>query len=207
MAEQTEDSSNQHKKRQSIGSMAEQVATLLCRPIRENIEFFCFTGILNTFCALAVNTYHPRTVFVSTLFLELYLGCALLTITPKRIRPVVRGIMYTLIYGLAIADVFIATKYDTIINPTIILLLLETNKGEAWEFIQMALSSDVLLSWTIVAIMLAFAHGLYTLLRLDFWRKLSDFVLKVRACRAMVGLALAVSIIVAFPTAMRAIRL
>lgn len=156
-------------------------------------------AILNVFCCVAVDTYHPRTVFASTLFLELYIGCTLLKIVPRVIRPAVRGIFYIVIYGLAIINVFVFTQNGTVINPTIILLLLETNKGEASEFIRMALSSDVLLSPTGVAILLACAHGLYTVLKLDFWRKLADAVLKVRACRAMVGLVLAVSIIVATP--------
>lgn len=156
-------------------------------------------AILNVFCCVAVDTYHPRTVFASTLFLELYIGCTLLSIVPRVSVPAVRGIFYIVIYGLAIINVFVFTQNGTVINPTIILLLLETNKGEASEFIRMALSSDVLLSPTGVAILLACAHGLYTVLKLDFWRKLADAVLKIKACRAMVGLVLAVSIIVATP--------
>ena len=73
------------------------------------------------------------------LFLDVYLLSAVVYLIPEcikkfRIRLVVKALIYCFLYPLYIIDTFCFVKFGTTINPSMLLLVGETNAGEATEF-------------------------------------------------------------------------
>ena len=56
-----------------------------------------------------------------------------------------RFLFYLIGYCIAIVDVYCFTKFDSTLNPTMLLLMFETDSREAGEFLRSCLSTDVLL--------------------------------------------------------------
>ena len=79
------------------------------------------------------------------LFIDLYLVCAFLAILPLKVRQIVRCLFYIIGYCITIVDVYCFTKFDSTLNPTMLLLMFETDSREAGEFLRSCLSADVLL--------------------------------------------------------------
>lgn len=146
------------------------------RPIRENVEFFCFMIILGMLCGWLTLSWFPRTMFVCALFLYTYIGCIILSLLPSAFRWCARTVFYILAYGLAIVDTFCFTKYGTSINPSLFLLVNETNGREAGEFLQLVLSPDLLLSGVGGIALLTVAHAAYVLLHCQFLQKAEQWL-------------------------------
>lgn len=174
MSADTETTNNQTEPKTST---AKRVATLLCRPILENVEFFFFTGILGLFCPLIADIFCPWHLFLWVLFFDTYIGCALLSLTPRKVRPWVRGLFYVLIYWAAFIEAFLISVHGVPISPTIFLLVNETNTHEATEYLKTALSAISLMSGTGLVIGIICLHAIYSLLKFDFLQKAADAVL------------------------------
>ena len=120
------------------------------------------------------------------LFIDLYLVCAFLAILPLKVRQDKCVFSSNLIgYCIAIVDVYCFTKFDSTLNPTMLLLMFETDSREAGEFLRSCLSADVLLGGVghilllmLFNIVLAFHRSLLKLFCKN--KALCSFVEKVR---------------------------
>lgn len=137
-------------------------------PIRRNAKFFCFMYVLGIVAAWAVLPENNKDKFPEStyyeLFIELYLVCALLSVIPHKIRQWVRFVCAAVVYAVTITDVFCFVKFQTTINPTILLLMGETNSREAGEFFKSYLGADVLFSSVGQVLLLILAHFLATVI-------------------------------------------
>ncbi len=134
-------------------------------PIRANCSFFIFMyllGILVAYEELPLNNPYAEVYenLFPELFLDLYLICLLLTILPKRIRQWVRPVLYIIGYSVSLIDVFCWEKFQTTINPSMLLLVSETNSREASEFFDSYLSTDILVSSVGWVILLTLIHSI-----------------------------------------------
>ena len=134
-------------------------------PIRHNANFFAFMyilGVLTAFVTLPKRHEVYDNLYLE-LFFDLYILCALLAFIPKKIRFWLRGVLYFALYATAIADIYCFVNFGSTLNPSMLMLVGETNSNEASNFIAACLSSDVIFSsvgWVllliIVQIMTAF---------------------------------------------------
>jgi len=139
----------------------------LCRPIKVNGAFFVFMYVLGVLCAWVTLRHTKGAELYGNLYLELfldvYLVCVVLTLLPRRVRLWVRRLLYVLLYGVAIVDVYCFVKFDSTLTPTMLLLVGETNSREAGEFIRSYLSADVLFSKVGWVLLLVVLHMVYAL--------------------------------------------
>jgi len=137
-------------------------------PLRRNASFFIFMYLLGLFCQwLEVPETKGAHIYPLTwieLFFDLYLLCVVLSLLPLKARRVARGILYVVFYGLALTDVFCWVKYKSPINPSMVMLLSETNSREAGEMLSTMLSADVLASGVGRILLLMLVHVLTALL-------------------------------------------
>lgn len=137
-------------------------------PLKRNARFFVFIYALGIVASMAVLPDNKNAKLYehlwAELFVDLYFVCAVLALIPKKIRKWVRGLVAAAIYVVTIADVFCFVKFQTTINPTILLLMGETNSREAGEFLRSYLGSDVLFSGVGLVLLLMLAHIVVTIL-------------------------------------------
>lgn len=125
-----------------------KILTLPLVPITGNIGYFSFVYILGVVCRLCTIPDNPGPQFYSEWWLELfvddYAACLLLSLLPKKVRPWLRAVAYVILYGVAIADVYCYSKFGSTLNPSMLLLLGETDTREAGEFLRTYLTPEVL---------------------------------------------------------------
>lgn len=117
-------------------------------PILRNANFFIFMYILGVVSAVVTK---PRWgVIYDNLFLELfvdiYVVCAILTLIPQKIRFWVRGLLYLILYITTIADTYCFVNFGSTLNPSMLMLVGETNSDEASNFLSACFSPAVLFS-------------------------------------------------------------
>ena len=121
---------------------------LAVEPIRRHWVFFLFMYVLGLACAWI--ELHPWEKVYGNLYLELffdlYLACLLLTLLPRRVGKWVRRVLTVLFYAVSMADVYCFVKYGSVLNPSMLMLVGETNAREAGEFLGSLLNADVLFS-------------------------------------------------------------
>lgn len=92
----------------------------LLAPIRANSAFFIFMYLLGILVAYIEIPHQPKaTVYANLwaeLFLDLYIVCLFLMIFPKHVRRWIRAILYFMLYGISLVDVFCWEKFQTTIN-------------------------------------------------------------------------------------------
>lgn len=119
-------------------------------PIKRNATFFVFMYALGLLCCYGVVPDRPWChVYGDTwteLFFDVYVLSAILSVIPRVARRWVRLLFYILAYTTAIADMYCYMKFGATLNPTMLLLVGETNAGEASEFLESYLGMDVLFS-------------------------------------------------------------
>lgn len=128
-------------------------------PIRRNATFFVFMYILGIVCSYAIvpdnGRSHAYSLTWQELFFDVYALCILLTFIPRKIRAWIRVAFYTVAYVLAIIDLYCYVKFDSTLNPTMLLLVGETNTNEASEFLESYLSWNILGSSVGLVLLLA----------------------------------------------------
>ena len=128
-------------------------------PIRRNATFFIFMYILGLVCSYAIvpdnGRSHAYSLTWQELFFDVYALCILLTFIPRKIRVWIRAVFYTVAYVLAIIDLYCYVKFDSTLNPTMLLLVGETNTSEASEFLESYLSWNILGSSVGLVLLLA----------------------------------------------------
>ncbi len=117
-------------------------------PIKGNANFFVFMYMLGVMSAVMTT---PRWgVLYGNLYLELffdlYLASAALLAFPHKVRFWVRVPIYLILYSVALADAYCFINFGSTINPSMLMLIGETNSNEASNFISSCLSPDVIFS-------------------------------------------------------------
>ena len=153
----------------------------LFAPIQKNGAFFVFMFALGYLCTqLEIMPYYlrdrgakPYELSVPELFLDIYLLCVVLTLIPRKIRIFVKALLYLLLYGVAIVDMYCYERFESTLTPTMLMLVGETNAQEAQEFLSGYLSWDVVKTNVGWILLLALIHILWTFLRrlLLKWRE------------------------------------
>lgn len=141
------------------------------QPIKENARFFFFMyliGVIVTYEELPRD--NPDACVYGNLwlelFLDLYVVCLLLTFIPMRIRRWIRAFLYVIAYATTMVDVFCWEKFQSTLNPSMLLLVGETDGREASEFFSSYFSADLLFSGVGLVLLIMLIHILCA-----FWGK------------------------------------
>ena len=140
------------------------------QPIKDNASFFFFMyliGILVSYAELPTN--NPDAAVYSNLwlelFLDLYIICIILTLFPLKIRRWIRAFLYIIAYGTSLTDLFCWVKFQSTLNPSMLLLVGETDEREASEFFSSYFTSDLIFSSVGLLLLVMLIHILTTFLK------------------------------------------
>ena len=140
------------------------------QPIKDNASFFFFMyliGILVSYAELPTN--NPDAAVYSNLWLELFLDlyviCIILTLFPLKIRRWIRAFLYVIAYGTSLIDLFCWIKFQSTLNPSMLLLVGETDEREASEFFSSYFTSDLIFSSVGLLLLVMLIHILTTFLK------------------------------------------
>lgn len=138
-------------------------------PIAANRPFCFFMYVLCMVSAICTVNYKWKQHLYDYAWLEtwlwVYLFALVLTILPLKVRRLVRPVFYLVAYVTAIADVYCFVKFEAAINPSILMLMGETNTREAGEFLSQYITTDILSSNVGWVLLVLLVHILWTLLR------------------------------------------
>lgn len=136
-------------------------------PLLKNGVFFFAMYALGILCAyLTLPDNKGQDVYDNLwleLFLDVYFACAVLTVIPAKVRRWVSLALYVVLYGVALTDVFCFWKFGSVISPSMLMLVGETDSREAGEFLSTYLSLDVLSSPVALIMLLFILHSLVDL--------------------------------------------
>ena len=136
-------------------------------PLLKNGVFFFAMYALGILCAyLTLPDNKGQDVYDNLwleLFLDVYCACAVLTVIPAKVRRWVSLALYVVLYGVALTDVFCFWKFGSVISPSMLMLVGETDSREASEFLSTYLSLDVLSSPVAWIMLLFILHSLVDL--------------------------------------------
>ena len=140
-------------------------------PLLKNGVFFFAMYALGILCAyLTLPDNKGQDVYDNLwleLFLDVYFACAVLTVIPAKVRRWVSLALYVVLYGVALTDVFCFWKFGSVISPSMLMLVGETDSREAGEFLRSYLtpylSLDVLSSPVAWIMLLFILHSLVDL--------------------------------------------
>lgn len=107
-----------------------------------------------------VKNAHLYPNLFAELFFDISILCFILWLLPKKVRPWVKRLLYVVLYGVALVDVYCFMKYDTTMTPTVMMLIAETNSDEAGEFFQTVFSKDVIFSKVGVVLLIMIVHAI-----------------------------------------------
>ena len=120
----------------------------LAKPLLLNFRFFTMMYALGIVVAYSVVPNRPNAHVYDNLWLELfadvYVICTLLALLPAKVRRWVRRLFAAAAYMAALADVFCFVRFQSTLNPTMLLLAFETDKREAGEFFSGYVGADLL---------------------------------------------------------------
>ncbi len=140
------------------------------QPIKDNVSFFFFMyliGILVSYAELPTN--NPDAAVYSNLWLELFLDlyviCIILTLFPLKIRRWIRAFLYVIAYCTSLTDLFCWVKFQSTLNPSMLLLVGETDEREASEFFSSYFTSDLIFSSVGLLLLVMLIHILTTFLK------------------------------------------
>lgn len=144
-----------------------RISQLFMLPLLKNGVFFFAMYALGILCAyLTLPDNKWQDVYDNLwleLFLDVYFACAVLTVIPAKVRRWVRLALYVVLYGVALTDVFCFWKFGSVISPSMLMLVGETDSREAGEFLSTYLSLDVLSSPVAWIMLLFILHSLVDL--------------------------------------------
>ncbi len=144
-----------------------RISQLFMLPLLKNGVFFFAMYALGILCAyLTLPDNKGQDVYDNLwleLFLDVYFACAVLTVIPAKVRRWVSLALYVVLYGVALTDVFCFWKFGSVISPSMLMLVGETDSREAGEFLSTYLSLDVLSSPVAWIMLLFILHSLVDL--------------------------------------------
>mgnify|MGYP000025224977 FL=1 len=130
-------------------------------PIKANALFFIFMYLLGCLCAWTTLPNTKNAEIYENLYLELFFDlfilCAILLAFPLKIRRWVKMTLYVLLYVVALVDVYCFVNFDSTSNPSILMLVDETDSREAGEFLSTLVSPDLIFSnvgWILLLIII-----------------------------------------------------
>jgi len=139
-----------------------KILNVVSLPVRRNAWFFFFMYVLGIAASVAVLPDNKNARLYENLwaelFLDLYAVCIVLTLIPEKIRHWVRAVFSVVAYVVTIVDVFCFVKFQSTLNPTMLLLVGETNSREAGEFFNSYLGFDVLFSGVGIVFLIMLLH-------------------------------------------------
>lgn len=175
----------------------------LFMPIQKNGAFFVFMFVLGWICTQLEITLHlkgakPYELSAPELFLDIYAVCVVLTLIPQKVRYWVRALLYVVLYGVALVDMFCYVKFESTLTPTMLMLMGETTQQESTEFLSSYLGWDIITSHVGWILLLMLVHILWTFLRRMLTKMRKQMILpKVNQMVPMIGKAV-MGIIVAW---------
>lgn len=142
----------------------------LFAPIQKNGAFFVFMFALGWICTQLEINHHlknakPYELSAPELFLDIYAVCVVLALIPRKVRYWVRTLLYVVLYGIALVDMFCYVKFDSTLTPTMLMLFGETTQQESQEFLSSYLNWDIITSCVGWILLLIAVHILWTILR------------------------------------------
>ncbi len=133
-------------------------------PVRLNGLFFVTMYLLGCICAWTTKLPYKHIHLYENLYWELlldvYLCCVVLAILPEGVRRWVRRLLYVVLYAVALVDVYCFQRFGSTLNPTMLLLVGETNSREAGEFFRTYLTTDLFTGRTGWVWLLLVVHAL-----------------------------------------------
>ena len=128
-------------------------------PLKCNALFFIMMYVLGLVCAwITLPPFKDATIYENQYteqFFDLYLVCLFLAILPQKARRWVRLLLYFVLYSVALVDAYCFVKFGSTLNPSMLMLVGETNSQEALGFITSLISIDFLFSnvgWIVLLI-------------------------------------------------------
>ena len=178
----------------------------LFAPIEKNGAFFVFMFVLGLLCTqLEIMPYYlrnrgaePYDLSVPELFLDIYIVCVLLTLIPRKIRIYVRALLYVLLYGVAIVDMYCYERFESTLTPTMLMLVGETTPQEASEFLTGYLSWDIVRTMVGWVLLLILVHILWTFVRCPLRKQLLKMIALQIPSMMITGLRAILSLVVAW---------
>ena len=145
----------------------------LWTPIEKNGAFFVFMFALGWLCTwLELMPYYlrergakPYELTLPELFLDIYILSVILTLIPRKIRLWLKALLYVILYGVAIVDVFCYVRFESTLTPTMLMLVSETSSQEALEFFSGYLNWAVLTTNVGWILLLMLIHIFWTFMR------------------------------------------
>ena len=145
----------------------------LFTPIQKNGAFCVFMFLLGWLCVqMEIMPYYlrnkgaaPYPLALPELFVDVYLVAALLTLLPHWMRKGVRGLVYILMYGVSLIDMYCYVRFESTLTPTMLMLVGETNRQEAQEFLSGYLDWGVLMTDVKWILLLIILHVVWTIIR------------------------------------------
>ena len=120
------------------------------KPLKSNALFFVMMYLLGCVSAwVTLGPYKDAKLYdhlYTELFFDLYLLVAALTLVPERWRRWLRLMLYVVFYGVALVDAYCYVTFSSTLNPSMLMLVGETNGREAWEFLTTLVSADLIFS-------------------------------------------------------------
>lgn len=147
-------------------------------PIRKNGTFFVFMYLLGVVVNVIIPLGKDKSLYSNLfleLFLDLYVLCAFLSLIPTKVRRWVTGLLSVVAYIVATIDLFCYVRFGAPLNPTMLLLVGETNSSEASEFIDTYLNRETILSPISAALVMAMVHVLWCIFRGRVMRLMGSF--------------------------------
>jgi len=150
-----------------------QISSFFCepllKPLRLNATFFVFMYVLGVLCSVFTLPKSGKDGLYDNLFpelfLDLYCCCVVLALIPEKIRIWVKRILYVVLYVVALADVYCFVNFDTTINPSILMLIGETDAREAGDFITSLVSFNVILSKVGLLLLFILLHAAWAFMQ------------------------------------------
>lgn len=113
-----------------------KIPELILHPIRCCPVFFCFVIILG----FIYITMYQNSMFVKSkmLFIDTYLVCAVISAFPAKVQKILLTICYVGFYTLLFTDFFLYGHFNVNINPSVLLVINESNWRETTEFVSVS---------------------------------------------------------------------
>lgn len=152
-------------------SKLSKILSLATAPIARNPEYCVFMYALCMVSALCTVKYEWKQELYDYAWCEtwvwVYVTAALLALLPLAARRIVRGVIYAVCYTVSIVDVYCFVKFDSALNPSILMLMGETDTREAGEFLSQYVTADILatnVGWVLLVVLL---HIVWSIMRVS----------------------------------------
>jgi len=154
------------------GNFLSKLAAIVLKPFQEHGAFIFWMYLLGCVCAWTTLPSYKGAKLYSHLYTELFFDCylaaAILTLLPHRVGVWTRRLLYVVLYAVALVDVYCFQKFGSTLNPTMLLLLGETNAREASEAVGTFLNANIIFGKTGWILLLIVLHALTTFLYKKF---------------------------------------